>query len=224
MATSSEEPTGATAPQPPPVPAAASTEHGAFRTFWTSLPGVLTGVAAVVAAVVSLLAVFGPGHGVHAVDGAAAPGPVAASDAAVPVTPAGGPGSASTTGASPTVGGTLVAEGTLDLRVSEFADLRSTTMSASRNAGSDFFLSGGDGFYLDAAVGETLALAHGAGDRADCVATLPRRSDPVVSLRGARSGDVVCVLTSDLEIGVLTVQTRPSTGSPVFVFSYQLWR
>ncbi|MCW2811003.1 MAG: hypothetical protein JWP61_1461, partial [Friedmanniella sp.] len=117
----------------------------------------------------------------------------------------------------------LVAEGTLELRESDYVDLATGTMSSSRDAGSDFFLIGGDGFFLDAAVGETLALAHGAGDRADCAETLPRRTDASVSLRGVRPGAVVCLLTSDLEIAVLSLEKLPSVGSPVLRFGYRLW-
>jgi hypothetical protein len=55
-----------------PVPSSPAGRRAGFWTFWTTLPGILTGVAAVVTAIVSLIAVFNTSGGRQ--NNAAAPG------------------------------------------------------------------------------------------------------------------------------------------------------
>jgi hypothetical protein len=46
-----------------PAPGSQAARRGGFWTFWTTLPGILTGLAALVTAIVGLLALFNGGGG-----------------------------------------------------------------------------------------------------------------------------------------------------------------
>lgn len=196
-----------------------------FKAFWTSLPGVLTGVAAVIAAVVSLVALFGPGGSDDEPDG---PGSAAA--AAPPTVVSTGPSSPPATaapGSSAGAGsGSSAAEakrGSMELEPDDFADLGAGVVTGGRTTGSEFFLfAATDEYRLAAAIGQTFAVAPGEPDRAACAAALSKRQDRqlVLSTVGGRT---VCVLTGDQRIAALTLTGLPAVGSPRLSFDYVLW-
>ncbi len=192
-------------------------EKGGFLKFWTSLPGVLTGLAAVIAAVVSLVALFN--HGSDAVAEPARPPAAQASDvpAQIPSAPV---------ASSARAGGDVAGRGSLTLGVGEYADLTDGSVSDSVTANAhnpQFFLTASDGYRLVANSGRAFAPVDGTPDRAACVSAVSARQLGQVALTAAVQGRTVCVLTDTQQIAAVTLTTLPAVGSPKLTFDYVLW-
>lgn len=201
-------------------------QRGGFWKFWTSLPGVLTGIAAVIAAVVSLLALFGgPGDGADA-DAAAPPAPTASPSVAAdgPAAPARPTSTSSISGPTTDTGvGQVTAEGRLGLRVNEWADLTAGIVTSSRTAGSEFQLAHLGSYALNPAIAQTFAQSEDGSDRAACVRALQRRRDALLPLQNVREGATICLVTSAENIAALRIIGLPSVGSPRITFDYSVW-
>lgn len=218
---------------PPP---SAAPQRGGFLKFWTSLPGVLTGIAALITAVVSLIAILG-GPSDDAAD-SAAPTPstssapatstsVAAGNPAestlAPAPPSSSPGGGSDTEATDPGPGQVIEEGRLELRVNDWADLTAGVVSSTRTTGSEFQLAKLGSYALNPAITQTFALPDDGADRAAWVEALERRRDRLLPLEGVREGATICLVTYAERIAALRITALPSVGAPRIAFDYTVW-
>ena len=200
-------------------------ERGGFWRFWTTLPGVLTGLAALITAVVGLVAILG-GPDDDGGSGAGAPPPVASAPvpdaASAPAGPASVP---STPGASsnPTAA-QVIAEGQMDLRVDEWADLTTRAVADFRTMGSEFGLINTGSYALNPAITQRFAVPGDSGlSRDACVRALQQRREGPLPLQGLQEGATVCLVTYAENIAGLRITALPAVGSPQITFDYVVW-
>lgn len=184
---------------------------GGFRAFWSSLPGVLTGIAAVITAAIALAGLWRSQD-----DG----GETASS----PPAEVGATTVATTTDATATAAGGVLAEGRLTLRDDEAANLRAKRVTNVGN--SDIWLMGGgnpDFAVLYAPYGGLVTEAPSADDKAGCVAALNARSADRLQLAELAPRSVICLKTQTGAIAALRIVEAPAIGSPELVIDYTLW-
>lgn len=179
--------------------------------FWTTLPGILTGIAAVITASVGLITILTrPGR---ERSGTSADKPAATSSAprSEPVA----------TPSSPTAG--VFAQGRITMRSPDNADLEKG-LAGTGVTGEDLYLycSGTD--CLLNPMSSLMSVTDGPGDKASCAATLASRREGALRLQDMKTGEVLCIQTSDAHIGSLKILGLPGVGSNEFVFSYTLYR
>jgi hypothetical protein len=181
-----------------------------FVTFWTTLPGILTGVAALLTAVVGLLAALNVFR--TTTPAAAPPASTAISSSA---------GGQSTTPSSEPVGGALVIRrGTVSMSSSERVSLR-TGQIISGVLDSDLYLScGGTTCLLE----RNLVQVPSAGSKEACSAALRQRTLETLEVTSLQPGAEVCVETHDSGIAGLRLSQIPGPGSSQLVFDYTLWQ
>jgi hypothetical protein len=203
--------------------------RGEFRAFWTTLPGVLTGVAAVLTAVVALLTLWGGGD-----DADTAPAP--ASTAAERSTPGdaesgggdSGGGSATDTPAAratPPSSADVLAQGELTMRTPEDADLERGLVGASVD-GADLYLfcDAGTCLLTNMGSGQLLTTAPGPVDRAGCVSALRMRQDGALRLSQVPPGWWLCLQTSEGHIAAVEPTHLPDVGAVELSLRYTVWR
>ena len=207
-----------------PTPGSQPTRRGGFWTFWTTLPGVLTGFAAVVTAIVGLITLLnglgGGGNHAGASDRASSlPNQVVPQQ----TTPKSGP-----TSASSALSQGVFIQGSLRMKSPDDADLEQGAVGLG--------VSGGD-LYLYCSAGDCLLNAIGSGlmtatdepgNKSACTAALNSRHDRALDLSRLRTakrlGETLCLQTNESRIGALRILGLPGVGTSEFVFSYTLWR
>ena len=186
---------------------------GGFLAFWSSLPGVLKGVAAVLTAAIALIGVW------RSLDGGD-------DETAGRVTSRGGGATAAgSDGSVVTANGEALAEGRLTLRDNDTANLRAKRVRVG-DPDADLSLQGAgtpDSGILYAPYGGLLAETTDADDKAGCVEALTTRSGDRVELTELRQGARLCLKTAAGAIALLQVVSAPAIGSPQLVFEYTLW-
>jgi hypothetical protein len=190
--------------------------RGRFFTFWKTLPGILTGVAAVVTAIVSLVAVFHPlGHG---------SGPQVAS------TTGGGPSltvvSTSATTLATKLAGVL-AQGQLSQRPGDSVDLAHGRVGNGVPGADLSLLGGGVGgqvFELTSLGGPLAPISGQAIDKMACTAALGGRNDTYELLSQFSVGSQLCVETHDNHVAALRIIGLPGVGDPALVYAYTVWQ
>jgi hypothetical protein len=185
--------------------------HG-FLAFWSSLPAVLKGLAAVITATIALLGVW------RSLDGG---GDETAT------TPSAGAGAGATTATQEPTGpaGDTLAEGRLTLQDKDTANLKAKRVRVG-DPEADLSLQGAgtpDLGILYAPYGVLLAVATDVDDKPGCVAALNARSSDRIELPDLRKGSLLCLKTSDGGIALLHIVSPPAIGSPQLVFEYTLW-
>jgi hypothetical protein len=174
--------------------------------FWTTLPGILTGLAAVLTAIVAVVGVLrsgGIGDGTATVESRAAS--TAASTASV------------------TIGGTqpdmVLTQGRLAMMDGDFADLEKTRIEVSHNADLAFaapqLLAEGPGF---------LTAASATSDKAECTRDLMERHDSFITTSDLGEGSVICVNTVEGHVAALSIVGLPGVGTSELVFDYTVWK
>lgn len=186
---------------------------GGFLAFWSSLPGVLKGLAAVITAAIALLGVW------RSLDGG--------DDETATVSTSGGAGTtvAGTTGKPVAPSGDALAEGRLTLQDKDSANLQAKRVRIG-DPNADLSLQGAgtpDFGILYAPYGGLLAETTGAVDKAGCVEALTARSGDRVMLADLRPGSKLCLKTGPGTIALLEIVSAPVIGSPELVFEYTLW-
>jgi hypothetical protein len=195
-----------------PSPDAAGSGRGGFWTFWATLPGILTGGAALLTAIVGLMTLL-KGSAVERSDPdaeVAAPAPTA---------------SASGSPASPPVSASagVFTQGQLTMKSPDSADLEQGLVGSSP-PGYDLYLHCSGIECILNAMSSLMTVADGATDRSSCVEALRARRDQALYLRELNEGQGLCVQTADGHVGHLRLLQLPGVGSIEFVFSYTLWR
>jgi hypothetical protein len=190
--------------------------RGRFWTFWTTLPGILTGVAALITAMISLFTVFHTsGHGLSG---------TAASTRTTRFMP-----SSESTSATALVSQApgVLAQGQLSQRPGENADLEGGRVGNGVASG-DLSLLGngvGGGVYELTSLGGPLApLDGGTVDKAACTAALNAHSDGYEYLSQFHVGSALCVDTSKNHVAALRIISLPGVGDSRFVYDYTVWQ
>jgi hypothetical protein len=181
-----------------------------FVAFWRSLPGVLTGIAAVLTAVIGLIGLWRSLD-----DGNGAESSLTGRAATV----------AMTTGEPGTLSGDVLAEGRLTMRDEDAANLRRKRVSAG-DPEADLVLYGAgtpDFATLYAPYGGLFADASGGVDKAGCVEALTTRTRDTVQLVDLAEGSILCLKTHAGTIAALRIVSPPAIGNPQLVFDYTLW-
>lgn len=190
--------------------------RGGFLAFWSSLPGVLTGIAAVLTAAIALVGVWRSLD-----DGTDTPTRLEAA----PVTTSATTTATTTDGSGAPEAGVL-AEGRLTMNAdARIANLKRKRVSSS-DADADLWLNGSgnpDSATLYSPYGGLLSRADGAADEAACVAALTARAQDTIPFADLPAGSTVCLKTGSGAIAAIRLVSVPAIGSPQLVFDYTLW-
>jgi hypothetical protein len=204
-----------------PVPAGEGQAGGKsrFLRFWTTVPGILTGSAALISAIVSVIALVHPSRGSEGPASPTSPSEIAsaAGTSAAPVS--------STPNASPANG--VLTESRLTMRPGEYADLDQARIGNAISNADLFLLGGGVGgqVWELTTIGGPLAPVSGQQvDKKTCVAALKTRNDSYELLSQFQVGSELCVQTQEDDVAVLRIVSVPGPGSPEFVYTYTVWQ
>lgn len=194
-----------------PTPGSQAARRGGFWTFWTTLPGILTGFAAVVTAIVGLITLLNGLGGEQNNTGG---------NQVVPgrsISTSGPP----TTSNSPSDG--VFAQGRLTMKSPDDADLEKGVVGPGVSGGDLYLYCSGVDCILNS-MSSLMTTTDGPGKKSSCTAALTSRQDGALYLRQLRTGETLCVQTADGHIGALRILGLPGVGTIEFVFSYTLWR
>jgi hypothetical protein len=194
---------------------------GGFLAFWTTLPGVLTGIATLVTAIVGLVTLLhslggsGPSGSPAASASTTAPALVSSVATSTPDT--------SSSGAAPGA----PTHGRLSMVPGDGADLESGRLG-NGVANADLSLLGngvgGHVYELTSLGGPLARISADSVDRAKCVAALSAHSDAYEYLSTLQVGSQLCVQTSENHVAALRVIALPAVGVSQFVFTYTVWQ
>jgi hypothetical protein len=197
-------------------------QHGRsrFLTFWTTLPGVLTGLAALLTAVISVVTVLHSGGGSPTTPAAATSMAAVSSPSFATTRNSSPPGTSDTNIASS--GGTL-AQGRISMQSGDFADLEHNRVgNGVPDPDLGFVVAGND--YQLTAMKHLARIAGQPANRTACVAALNSRSDTYVLMSQLQVGSQLCVQTSGNHVAALRAVSLPGPGNPDFVYLYTVWQ
>jgi hypothetical protein len=194
-----------------PTPGSQAARRGGFWTFWTTLPGILTGSAAMVTAIVGLITLLNGLGGERSNTGAnqVAPGQSISTS---------GP---QTTSGSPPNG--VFIQGHLTMKSPDDADLEKGVVGPGVSGGDLYLYCSGVDCLLNS-MSSLMTATEKPENKSSCARALTSRQDDALYLRQLRKGQTLCVQTADGHIGALRILGLPGVGTIEFVFSYALWR
>ncbi len=177
-----------------------------FWKFWATLPGVLTGVAALLTATVGTVTAW---QSLTKDEGSAGSAP--AGDRPGVSTPV----DASSRGGTPPG---VLAQGQLTMKDADFADLEAGRVGGPDN--DELYLHGTE--ELLGSYG--MAPTEGPADKDECVTVLTARQDYGVRLDEIDPGMWLCLQTDVGHVAVLEIVEPASVGNPRVVLAYTVWR
>jgi hypothetical protein len=191
-------------------PTSQAARRGGFWMFWTTLPGILTGIAALITASVGLITVLNrPGRERS----------TSANDKTIPAQSNATPGPMVKSSASPD---SVFAQGRLTMKSPDGADLEKGLVGSV--GGEDLYLHCSGVDCLLNPMGSLMTVMDGPGDKASCTAALRSRREGALPLDRTRVGQTLCIQTTDGHVGTLEILGLPGVGSIEFAFSYTLFR
>jgi hypothetical protein len=187
---------------------ARTNEGGGSGSFWTTVPGILTGVAGLLTAVVALIGLL------HALNVGAGAGSTRASGGGAAVSSP----SARATSSAPVSG--VLSSGRLTMREQDHADLEHGRIN---NAG-DY-----DIYFVRDTVGASVygafvAPVQSTPARADCEAALAGRRDPYEYISQVGVGSWVCVHTLNGHLAAVQIVSYQDTTPLQLVITFTTWR
>ena len=197
-----------TAPGEPPK--AKNGSSGGFLAFWSTLPGILTGIAALITAIVGLATLIHSWGGSN--ETATAP------QAAATLTSTPASADSGTSGQEP-IGATKT--GPLALRRGDEADLERGVVGFDAN--SDIMLGPESTPWLYASNAAFLAPVQTMPSESTCRRALSGRHDPFEQVSDL-SAPWVCVSTTEGHIAVVEIVGTPDVGSAQLDLKYTVWR
>jgi hypothetical protein len=202
------------------APSSQPGRRAGFWAFWTTLPGILTGVATLITAIVGLVALFNTSGGGQNNP----PAPISTSGLAnhVETSPA-APSSIQATDLTHQPAGVFV---TGNIRMSGAVDVDLEKGLVGLGVpGRDLYLycSGVD-CLLAVDDGALMTTAERPGGKPACISALTTRHDISLNLFDLSTGQTLCVQTNDGHVGALRILSLPGVGTTEFVFSYTLWQ
>jgi hypothetical protein len=185
------------------------TGRGGFWAFWSTLPGVLTALAALVTAVVGLGSLFiGSGDRTNA---------PSTSRGAVPPTASSPSGASSGDRSTGGLAQGMLTQGRLTMAEGDTADLEHGLVG---QPPSDDLL-----FYTHDFINSAgMAPAPEQADKATCVSALSTRHDTVKDVTQLSVGSLLCLQTADGHVAALRIDSLPGPGAPDVAFTYTVWR
>lgn len=205
-------------------PSRSTTRGNDFLAFWKTLPGVLTGIAAVLTAVGSLTAVW-----IH-FSGTPDDGPSAITTESVPPSTDLG-GSKPTTSASPDVTPTsapsrtptptkagVLHEDRIEMVDTDYVDLEAGKIGRP-SAITDLYLHGTDQILSYYGMTPT----SGPMTKSACETVLAKRNNGGAYISKVAAKEWLCVQTKAGHLGGMRIAQRPAPGRPSVVFEYVVW-
>ncbi len=189
-------------------PEADQSRKSAFLSFWTTLPGILTGLAALITAVVGAVALW------KTQGGDSSPTTASPETVTLSKTPTIGAGGHSTLSG-------FLSTGRVSLARGDSADLERGQIGVSTDADVSF----GPELTptLHAGASASLAPVDRRPTKRACIAALHRRHDST-ELVSRIETKWTCVATTETNVGVLRIVNTPGLGSPELVLGYAVWR
>ena len=182
-----------------------------FWAFWTTLPGILMGSAALLTAIVGLMTLSSRSAPVGSDADVGSMPPTSEVSAPGAPAPLEGPSSAA-----------VFFSGRLTMKSPDGADLEKGLVGSV--TGEDLYLHCTGIECILNSMSSEMTVAEGATDKAACIKALELRRDQALNLSELTKGQRLCVQTADGHVGVLEIVGLPAVGSIQFVFSYTLWR
>jgi hypothetical protein len=206
-------------PASDPLPEPRHADRSGFLTFWTTLPGILTGSAALLTAIIGLITLL---NGTRA-DPASSPNDSGAGAVEASPSPAASPSSDSAVAppGGPPAG--VFARRELTMKSPDSADLESGLVGSSP-PGYDLYLYCSGTECILNAMRSLLTVADGAETRDDCVAALRTRREQALTLGQLQVGQTLCIQTEEGHVGTIRIRELPGVGSIDFTIAYTLWR
>jgi hypothetical protein len=198
----------------PPEPNTSS--KSGFLAFWTTLPGVLTGAAALITAIVGLATLL---HFGEDTNGTSSP-PETLASAPSSMTAPGTTSSAETGSSAPQAAG-IMKTGRLALRRGDEADLEHGRVGS---APEDDIMFGPESTpYLHASATAFLAPIETPPSKRGCERVLSDRRDPSEVIPNL-STRWVCVSTSEGHVAFVKIVRLPGVGSAQLTLDYVVWQ
>lgn len=191
-------------------PGRSSPRENGFLAFWKTLPGILTGVAAVLTAIGGLAAVWINFSGPPEQE------PPATTTDAVR-TPQATPTSAPSASAGPNDAGVLH-EDRIEMVDTDYVDLEAGKIGRP-SAITDLYLHGTD--QILAYYGMT--PVSGPMTKSACAAVLAKRNNGGARISQVAASQWLCVQTKAGHLGGMRIAQRPAPGRPSVVFEYVIW-
>lgn len=179
--------------------------------FWTSLPGVLTGIAALITAIVGLISILRD------------PAPSLSGDAAVESGQVTEPPMASNDAGIPRPAQGVMAERRITMRSEDNADLESGVVGSSPLDVDLYFFCSGTDCILNA-MQSLMATTDVADSRDACVAAMKMRQEQAIQTPDLREGALLCIQTTEGHVGRIRVADVPGPGTINLELDYTLWR
>jgi hypothetical protein len=179
-------------------PAGDKAAESGSTTFWKTVPGILTGVAALLSAIAGLIVVLVQVFGT--------PGQDPPDDTA-----------ARSTTSAPAKAGELHRD-RIEMRDADYADLE--TGKVGQPPGTDFYLHGTD----QLVTGYPMAPVSGPITKASCVEALSSREDRGAHISKVGDDQWLCVQTDEGNLAGMRIVQRPGPGKPSVGFEYVLWK
>jgi hypothetical protein len=190
-----------------------------FLAFWTTLPGIFTGVAALITAIVGLIALFNTSGGGQSSPAAPITSGLANQAEASQAAPSSGLATAmSNQPAGVLVTGNIRMSGAVDL------DLEKGVVGLGVPGRDLYLYCSGVDCLLTVDDGVLMTVAEGTGSKPACISALNSRHDLSLNLSRLSTGQTLCVQTNDGHVGALRILGLPGVGTTEFVFSYTLWQ
>jgi len=183
-----------------------SDRKGGFLAFWTTLPGILTGLAALITAIVGAVGLWKSQSGDNR----------AATSTESSLTT-----STSETGSSQGTGSRSPGKGVLRLVRGDTADLETGQIGFSGQA--DLQFGPGSNPNLFAAGSAFLAPLEGKPTKRACVRVLSGRRDAFEVLAELDT-KMICVSTTERNVALVRVIRTPGVGNAKLVLGYTVWR
>jgi hypothetical protein len=177
---------------------------GGFLAFWTTLPGILTGLAALITAVVGAVALFKTQE--------------SNGKSSEPATTV-----ASTTGGGTTAQGKFLHAGRVTLLRGDNADLERGLIGNSSDVDLSFGPETTPTIHYSGASTSFFAPVDARPTKSACVAALNGRHD-TEELISEIERKWTCVSTTEGNVAVVRVVSAPGVGSAKLVLSYTVWR
>jgi hypothetical protein len=186
-------------------PAGNKAAESGSTTFWKTVPGILTGVAALLTAIGGLIVVLAQVFGTPEQNPPADPGarPTAVSAAASPSSPAG-----------------ELRRHSVEMNGGDFIDLETGKLGKWTTT-SDFYMVGGDRLTTTP---YPATLASGPVTKATCRAALQARDDAGAEFSRISDDQWLCLETEEKHLAGVRIVRRPSPGDPVAGLEYVVWK
>jgi hypothetical protein len=193
------------------TPGPQAPRRSGFLTFWTTLPGILTGSAAVITAIVGLVTLlngFGTGQTNNGANQVTA--------GQITQTPP------PTTASSRPSNGALIERNRFTMKSPDDADLETGLVGSGLSSVDLYLYCSGTQCLLNA-MQSLLTTIDGPGAKSSCIAALSSRHDQALDLGDLRAGETLCIQTEEGHVGAIRILGLPGAGTIGFTFSYTLW-